>query len=175
MKGAMTVAVFAMIAAASASAQAPRQMPAPGDTVRVWAMSPPLEGERATVRRVARDTLVFSLRSAVSREGPDTPVEMRSLQRLEVRDGAGTSRKCRVIGYATGSVLGLAAGAYLTYRRTGLYCDPGAPCVQDVESGEAIGAVFGIIIGGIAGATIGGGIGWAIGSRPVERWRQVYP
>ena len=170
----MRYAFALLITAVSASAQAPRSIPAVGDSVRVWAAAPGLEAARGTVRRVADDTVVFTFRSAVSREWLDTPVATRNISRIEVPDGFQRSRKRTAIGYAAGAVLGLAAGGYIAWRVSPLYCNT-TPCQTNVSAEEAVWYSSTILVGGITGATMGGAIGWAIGRRPVARWRQVYP
>ena len=162
--------------AAAAQSAAPRSLPRPGDTVRVWADRPPLTGAQGIVRRVTTDTVVFALRSAQTRELLETPVAVSTLQRVDLIDlrSAGAERKSAWI--FGGALVGAGVGALIGYKTADVSCDAdcqatGGGGFDSPESRRGISA----FIGGLGGLAIGALIGAVQGSQPVSGWRKVYP
>lgn len=167
--------MLAVLASAAAGQVTPTEWARPGDTVKVWAATPPLRGHLAVVRRSTPDTVYFGVRSAVAREWLETPVTQSQITRLDIRDAPGRSASRILLGAATGLVIGGAAVGGVVYFTHDVTCrkDPIA-CDTDEfspEFGRAASTAVAATVGAMAGAIVGG----LIGSRLVAQWRRAFP
>ena len=137
----------------------------PGDTLRVWATRPRLNGTMALLDRLERDTL--GLRSFPG--GHTVPeglsVAIPALTRLDVRRGQRRSVGWSAAGVVLGAALGTVVGAY-----GGVLIECGGSCSD--EPGDLAG-VGGFLIGGTVGAATGGITGGIIGARRRPNWQPV--
>jgi len=145
------IAAFMLIAASRAArAQGtPFSELRAGDTVRVWAVQPRLNGQQGTFDARLRDTMRFtSLSQPVA-------VGYPSLRRIDIKRGTHRSATRIVIGTVLGAAAGSIAGAFLG---TAIEC--GRTCGDDGEweglGGFLLGGTVGIIGGGVAGGVIAG-------------------
>lgn len=143
----------------------------PGQRVRVTAPGAGLDGARARLVALSRDTLVITNVGATWRQGPvygDTSrvgVPLREVRRLDV--SAGVERHAR-LGMAIGAVAGGAVGALVGLAAPeghGALCNLIVPCMTRGEN---------VAMGVLAYASLGAVLGWAVGELIVtEAWDRV--
>ena len=130
-----------------------------GDTVRVWAVQPRLNGQQGTFDARLRDTLRFtSLTHPIA-------VGYPSLRRIDVKRGVHRSATRVVIGSLLGAAAGGIVGAYLG---TAIEC--GRNCGDEGEWEGLAGLIFGGGLGIVAGGVTGGIIA---GRHRTTRWEAV--
>jgi len=137
-----------------------------GDTIRVWAIRPPLSGAVALITRAERDTLALENVPGrrVFRSGVTVPVPFQTLTRLEVQRGYRRS-----VGWGVaGTVLGL-AGGFVLGAVAGVAVECGSSCGDEGD----IGGIAGVILGGGLGAFAGAITGGLVGARRRPRWQPV--
>jgi hypothetical protein len=136
-----------------------------GDTLRVWATQPRLNGTVGLLDRLERDTL--GLRSfAGSRPLPaGLAVAIPALTRLDVRRGLRRSVGWSVAGVVLGAAIGTVVGAY-----SGVLIECGGSCSD--EPGDLAG-LAGFVLGGGVGGIAGGIAGGIIGARRRPYWQPV--
>jgi hypothetical protein len=128
-----------------------------GDTIRVWAVAPRLDGETGLFDVRLRDTLRFTSRSL------PIDVSYAALRRIDVRRGVHRS-PARVFGATLiGAGVGAFVGAFVGRK---LEC---GDCHDDDFAG-----LGGLILGGATGAIAGGLTGGMLAARqPTARWDAV--
>jgi hypothetical protein len=134
-----------------------------GDTVKVWAVGPRLNGELGAFGGFASDTLVLQSSfepSAVAR----ARVPYASLRRVDVVRGKHRSVPRTVAGV----VLGAAGGMLLGFI-VGPAVECGGTCSDDGDWAGLGGALAGGAVGIVAGGITGG----VIGARPRTNWESV--
>jgi hypothetical protein len=145
--------LIAGVAPAAAGQVTPLSGLRAGDTIRVWAIDPRLNGRAGIFESPLRDTLRFS--SIPQPPVITTAVGFPAIRRIDVKRGTHRSAGRIVIG----SVLGAAAGALVGgYLGVGLECGRTCGDEGDFEgvAGLVLGAGAGIIVGGITGGVIAG-------------------
>jgi hypothetical protein len=159
-----SVVLASCVAIASSQAQNPSVSSlAPGDTVRVWAVGPRLNGDRGVLADVVRDTL--KLADFALPPAPIASVPYAMLRRVDVQRG----KRRSPFRIAAGIIGGAALGAYaLGYLGAEIEC--GATCGDEGD------------LEGIAGGLLGGGLGFILGGTTggiitarmrVPNWRPV--
>ena len=128
----------------------------PGDTLRVWASTPKLDGVIATLGRLSVAEIVLQGQAT----SPDVPprelgVQLQSLTRLDVLRGTKRSAGRIVAGVLLGAAAGALVGAPLAQLiECGGACDTEGSLQPKV--GPALGAAIGAPIGAIIGGVIAG-------------------
>lgn len=133
----------------------------PGDTIKVWAVGPSLNGRQGLLASFRADTLTLGAMPNAG-SGAQVAVPYRSLRRVDVVRGRGRS----VIRTIFGGVLGGAAGMAIGIP-AGVMADCDGSCGGDGDG------IRGAIVGMFAGAVVGGTVGGAIGARKRTRWVAV--
>lgn len=136
-----------------------------GDTLRVWATRPRLDGRVALLDRLERDTLGLRAFSSARSVPEDLAVAIPALTRLDVRRGLRRSVGRSVVGVVLGIALGTAVGA-----ATGVLLECGTSCSD--ENNEFAG-LAGFVLGGGVGGIAGGIAGGVIGARRRPHWQPV--
>lgn len=137
----------------------------PGDTVRVWAVSPQLNGSVASFSRLGDTYLTLSELSGAYPFSPSpSEVPIVALRRIDVRRGVHRSTARALIGIVLGTTGGVIVGAPL-----GLMTACGRSCSGKGEHTALGGWFLGATVGGLTGAITGG----VIGARPRPRWESV--
>jgi hypothetical protein len=134
-----------------------------GDTIRVWAVAPRLNGQPGTFDSAERDTLRFMNLGQL----PATPIAVGypALHRIDVKRGTHRSAGRIVIGSVLGVALGTIAGGYI-----GVAAECGRTCG---DSGDFEG-LAGFLAGGALGAVAGGVTGGVLAARHrAARWDAV--
>lgn len=133
----------------------------PGDTVRVWAVAPLLNGARGAIRVFQSDTLSLAhlQTAAVLAEVPYS-----SLRRVDVRRGTHRSGGRILVGTLLGAAGGLALG-----MAVGPMLECGNSCGDNGDLEGIIGFLVGSTVGTIAGGVTGG----IIGARRTDKWVPV--
>jgi hypothetical protein len=138
---------------------------APGDTVRVWATAPLLNGTVGGLSRLdGRDLTMTNLAEAAPLTTPPTVVPLNTLRRLDVRRGMHRSVERTVIGV----VLGAAGGALI-----GAALGPVIECRIDCNQSGSLQGIVGFFIGAGVGGVAGGITGGVIGARKRPKWESV--
>jgi hypothetical protein len=128
---------------------------ASGDTLRVWAVTPRLNGATGVLDRFRSDTLTLLGMERTAEQRPLlAQVPLMGLRRVDVRRGlhrsGGRIALSALVGATAGALVGAALGPIIE-------CD--GSCNDDPDLAGAAGFFFGIgggiVIGGVAGATIG--------------------
>jgi hypothetical protein len=124
-----------------------------GDTIRVWAVDPRLNGPSGVFDAAGRDSLRFTTLG----RAPTAPIAVGypALRRVDVQRGTHRSPARIVIG----TVLGAAAGAVIGgFLGTTIECGSSCGDEGDLEgiAGFVIGGGLGIIAGGVTGGVIAG-------------------
>ena len=157
--------VIAAAGTSTASAQlTPLSGLRPGDTLRVWAVEPRLNGQSGTLDAARRDSLRFT-----SLGLPPTPmaVGLPSLRRVDVKRGVARSPGRIILGSLLGAGVGMFAGAAL-----GTWIECGSKCG---DSGDLEG-LAGLVLGGATGIVAGGVTGGLLGARhrsPKWEWVDI--
>ena len=133
-----------------------------GDTVRVWAVQPRLNGDVGIFDRLAADTLRFTQPSPSLLP---TAVAYPNLRRIDVRRGVHRSPGRILLGTIVGAGAGMIVGGYLgTWIECGSHCG---------DEGDLEG-LAGLLLGGASGLLAGGVTGGIITARHrVPRWDPV--
>ena len=159
----LTVALGIFAMAGEVAAQETQFVPTlrEGDTLKVWAVRPRLNGTVGILAGLRADTLTLGQLVPTVPPG-QTSVPYAALRRIDVRRGTHRSTG-RIV---TGTLLGVAAGALL-----GAAIGPAIECGNDCSGyyEGVIGAIAGFGIGGIAGGVTGG----ILGARRVPKWEPV--
>ena len=143
--------LIALAVARPAIAQTPLSALQPGDTIRVWAVDPRLNGQSGIFDTRLRDTLRFSRLP----QPPITTIAVGfpALRRIDVKRGQHRSPARIIIGTVLGAAAGAVAGSAL-----GVLIECGRDCGDDGEwggfAGFMLGGGFGILAGGTTGAII---------------------
>ena len=136
----------------------------PGDTLRVWATGPRLNGTVRLLDRLERDTLALTdLAGRGPRAGLAVPI--LAVTRLDVRRGQRRSVGWSAAGVVLGAALGTVVGAY-----TGVLIECRGSCSD--ENGDLVG-LAGLLLGGTVGAATGAIAGGIIGARRRANWQPV--
>ena len=136
-----------------------------GDTVKVWAVNPRLNGEQGAFAGFRSDTL--TLRTIPFGPGAlvRAHVPYTALRRIDVRRGKAQSRGRTIAGAVIGGAGGMVLGAML-----GPIIECGGTDCGGTNGLEGIaGFVVGAGLGTVAGAIVGG----VYGARPRPRWESV--
>jgi hypothetical protein len=136
-----------------------------GDTVKVWAVGPRLNGDQSAFGGIRSDTV--TLRALPF--GPDAMVRARvpymSLRRVDVRRGSAQSKGRTFAGAVIGGAGGLVLGAML------------GPIIEcggaDCGGTNGLEGIAGFVVGGGLGLVAGGIVGGVYGARPRPRWESV--
>jgi hypothetical protein len=136
-----------------------------GDTVKVWAVAPRLNGVQSSFGGFRSDTL--TLRTVPF--GPEAMVRAQvpyaSLRRVDVRRGTAQSKGRTFAGAVIGGAGGLVLGAML------------GPLIEcggaDCGGTNGLEGIAGFVVGGGLGLIAGGVVGGVYGSRPRPRWESV--
>ena len=160
----LTVALILSGAQAGAAQLRPLSSLHGGDTVRVWAVAPRLNGQTGIFNSTERDTLRFFTLGQLPPAIP-TAVGFPALRRVDVQRGMHRSPSRIVIGSVLGAAAGALVGAFL-----GMAIECGTQCGDE---GDFEG-VAGFVLGGGTGIIAGGLTGGIIASRHrTARWDAV--
>lgn len=136
-----------------------------GDTLRVWAVGPRLNGAMGRFTALGSDTLAMDdLRRGDPLPGERIAVPLMALRRVDVREPTHRSGWRTLAGVVLGGAGGLIVGAY-----AGVLAECGNSCSDNGEWGGLEGGLVGAAVGTLAGAIAGG----VIGARPHAGWRGV--
>ena len=138
----------------------------PGDTLRVWAVAPRLNGARGILDRFRDDTLtMLDLKQLAGQREVVARVPYSSLTRVDVQRGKHRSA-ARIAG---GALIGAAGGLLI-----GATLGPIIECGSSCGTGGDLEGVAGFVLGGAAGIVVGGVAGGFIGARfRVPKWEAV--
>jgi hypothetical protein len=128
---------------------------ATGDTLRVWAVTPRLNGTMGILDRFGRDTLTLLGMEPVAEQRPlVAQVPLMGLRRVDVRRGLHRSGSRIALSALVGAAAGALVGAVL-----GPVVECSGSCNDDPDlagvAGFIVGTGGGILVGGLAGGTIG--------------------
>jgi hypothetical protein len=133
-----------------------------GDTVKVWAVSPRLNGSVGGLKAIRTDSLWIGALDAGRSEAQST-IPIVALRRLEVRRGEHRSVTRIVIGTLVGVGAGALAGGLI-----------GGAAGSSTETNGDINGIIGVLAGGTLGGLLGGIAGGIIGGhKRVPRWQSV--
>ena len=163
MKVILLILLVAAIVRPAAAQGTPLSSLRTGDTIRVWAVDPPIDGRFGIFDARLRDTLRFT--DLVQPPVVSLAVALPSVRHIAVKRGIHRSPARIFIGTVLGAAAGAAAGAVL-----GRAMDCGA-CNND-DDFEGLG---GLVFGGALGLVVGGTTGAIITRRPTPRWEAVDP
>ena len=135
-----------------------------GDTIKVWAVAPRLNGETGVFDGFTSDTLTLQALPFAPTAVPRARVPYASLRRIDVRRGPARSTGRTIAGVLIGAAGGMLLGAAL-----GPIIECGSSCGDEGDL-EGLG---GFLIGGTLGIVGGGIAGGVIGARPRPRWESV--
>ena len=162
---AMTLAVLAIATPAAAQERTLGTL-VPGDTLRVWAVAPRLDGTRGILDRFVNDTLgLLGMKPVASQPSLIAQVPYAALRRVDVQRGMHRSA-ARIAG---GALLGAAGGLLV-----GAALGPMIECGSSCGNGGDLEGVAGFVVGGATGIIVGGVAGGFIGARfRVPSWQAV--
>jgi hypothetical protein len=133
----------------------------PGDTIRVWAVGPRLNGVRGVLNAFRSDTLSLNDFAAPPLRIANVPY--LALRRVDVRRGMHRSGTRTLLGIVAGGAVGFALGAL---------AGPSIECAVRDCNGDLDGLV-GFVLGAGGGIVVGGTAGGIIGARKQPNWRSV--
>jgi hypothetical protein len=159
------VAAFLFVVlAGQARAQEPVTLAtlSPGDTVKVWAVAPRLNGTLGAFTSFRADTFTLGQLGPNPTAMVLASVPYASLRRVDVRRGLHRSGGRIVVGVLLGAAAGLVVGGPL-----GAWLECGHGC------NEEFGGLAGFVVGSAVGV-VGGGIGGGLlGARRTANWEYV--
>jgi hypothetical protein len=150
--------VFSLVVACALAGVRPAKAQRPalpdlraGDTVRVWAVAPRLNGETGIFDSFTRDTLRFNIPPLLA--NAPTAVSFPALRRIDRQRGVHRSPARIVIGSVLGAAAGAVVGAFLG---TTIECGSNCGAEGDLEgiAGFVLGGGVGIVAGGVTGGFI---------------------
>ena len=136
----------------------------PGDTIKVWAVQPRLNGELGAFGALHADTLTLRTLPMAPDAMVRAQVPWAALRRIDVLHGKHRSTG-RIVG---GVVLGAAAGMLL-----GAVIGPVVECGGSCSDNGDWAGLGGFVLGSMVGIVGGGITGGVIGGRPRPRWEPV--
>ncbi|HET9424655.1 MAG TPA: hypothetical protein VFO55_04720 [Gemmatimonadaceae bacterium] len=127
----------------------------PGDTLRVWAVGPRLNGAPGILSHFLRDTLTLADVNAVAGQpSVQAIVPYASLRRVDVRRGTRRSPQKILLGVVAGAAAGGLIGGIL-----GPIIECSGSCNDDYDyagiGGFLVGSSAGIVLGGVTGGLVG--------------------
>ena len=161
---AMLVAMMIALCSGSAVAQGSAFVPTlrEGDTLKVWAVAPRLNGVMGVLGGLRSDTLTLGEIPVSAPPVVRAVVPYASLRRIDVRRGKARSPVRIGVGILVGAVAGGALGAAVG---PAIECAGGCAGDYGGLAGFVFGAGTGIIAGGVAGGILG--------ARRVPKWESV--
>lgn len=153
--------------ASPATAQAPLTLGTlnSGDTIRVWAVAPRLNGVTGVLARFSGDTLALAdLHRGAAALPLLAEVPYLSLRRIDVRRGLRRSGTRTFVGVVAGGVVGLLVGGAL---------GPLVECAGGCRASGDYQGVVGFVVGSGLGMVVGGMTGGVLGARRRPTWEAV--
>ncbi|MEO5567925.1 MAG: hypothetical protein ABIR92_05505 [Gemmatimonadaceae bacterium] len=136
-----------------------------GDTIRVWAVAPRLNGVTGVFARFGADTLAFGdLQSGSAEQALRAEVPYLSLRRIDVRRGLHRSGTRTLVGVVAGGMVGLLVGGAL---------GPLVECSGGCSGSGDFQGLVGFVVGSGLGMVVGGVTGGVLGARTRPKWQAV--
>jgi hypothetical protein len=149
------VLILATSLASRAGAQSTLMTLNPGDTLRVWAVAPSLNGVQGVLSRFRSDTLTLAdLHQVAGQSAVRATVPYAALRRVDVRRGTYRSPGRIVLGVIAGAAGGILLGGYIGVYACEEWCNSGGDL--DGLLGLMAGASIGAVAGGVTGGVIAG-------------------
>lgn len=136
-----------------------------GDTIRVWAVAPRLNGVTGVFARFGGDTLALADLGFGGAALPlPAEVPYLSLRRIDVRRGLHRSGMRTVVGVVAGGLVGLLVGGAL---------GPVVECSGGCGGSGDFDGLVGFVVGSGVGIVVGGVTGGILGARRRPNWEPV--